>query len=177
MIHIYKPSDDTEYKLAGKLTADGEIESVESESDEGTMDRCADDLRDMDVEDFLSLYDGPHTVAVDRREPEEIPDEEFERMQTKQVRDQLERVAGSGKIVKTDSGKRDISKDELLRLLDSHANSYPIEKLMPVLREQWEVNKLASMEQECESDAERRRFVARQDDVAQIAKAVQSRLG
>jgi hypothetical protein len=176
MIHIYKPSDGTEYKLAGKLTASGEIDSVESESDEATMDLCADDLRDMHVEDFLSLHDGPHTVAVDRREPEEIPDEELERMQAKQVRDQLTRVANTGEIVKTDSGKRDISEDELLRLLDSHVNSYPMEKLMAVLRDRWKIDKLALMEKECDSDVERRRFVARQSDVAQIAKTVQSSL-
>jgi hypothetical protein len=88
----------------------------------------------------------------------------------------LHAVAQGGEIVKTENGSRDVSKDELFRLLESHANPYPIDKVMKVLNDHWDMDVLAEMRKQCDSDRDIRFFVARQNDVAKIVKSVQARL-
>lgn len=180
MIHIYGSYRDDDGKLrsemAGKLTADGEIVDIENEEHKTTLQRCADELKQLTVEELLGLYTGPRCFAVDMRERDELSEAERERLFQRSVRKHLHDIAQGGEIVKTEKGSRDVSKDELFRVLESHTNPYPMDKLMKVLNDHWSMDALAEMHKQCDSDKDTRLFVARQDDVAKVVKSVQARL-
>lgn len=144
-----------ELEPVGRVDIDtGEIEPM-GDNDPEALKMEAEDVKRLSVEEILSLYNGPNLIAFDMRDPDEIPEAERERMMEEEAKSDLAALA-------TDIGLA-TDADAVMRLLSSHANPYPTEKVLEAVREERDLNWIAQMDETCETDAERRRYIARSD--------------
>jgi hypothetical protein len=163
MIEAYIMTDDgLEYR--GSCTINGDVQDVPDEAGENPIiELIASDLEDLSVNEVLRLHGGPHTVAVDAREPDEIPDAERERIQEQEARQEIERMADSDQIEKSDG----------FRLLKSHREPYPIRDVIFAAVDVYDDAWVEQMRAKCGSDGEIRRYIAQSDRVDEVLAAIE----
>lgn len=181
MIKIYTrdtTAEEGKLELKGELTVEGEIRSTTESYDESDIELQANDMERLTVEEMLGLYDGPNVFAVDTRNVDELrATEEIEEQKTRNsLRDGFD---DTGSLNADEGFDPSIEKTDVLRLLDSHQDSYPIDVILDVVKSHWTESKYAKMEDRCETVPQVRRWIPLHDggNLESLVKAIQSRLG
>jgi 23S rRNA A2030 N6-methylase RlmJ len=163
MIEVYVLNSDGELEYRGRCTIDGTVEDIpENAGDPPAIEMVASDLEDLTVNEVLGLHNGPHIVAADMRDIDDIPDDELARMREAEARENIERMAQTNTITKRDG----------FRLLESHAEPYPIRDVIfaavDVYGSDW-VDRV----RHAKSDAEVRRKIAQSDRVDDVIEQLE----